>query len=91
VAIKCPEECQCDPGGSYGFKDPSLTGVPLIRLTHLRLLDIYRNDIMLLGRDSFVSLAELEVLRVWWSEQKTIEVGAFNGLTKLTSVYIYFN
>ena len=86
VAILCPEECRCDPEEYHVIcYNTLLTTVPLIRLTDVRVLAL-RHNITLFERDSFVSrgLNELEILQVGWCELRTIELGAFNGLTKLT-------
>jgi len=94
VAILCPENCQCEKAGYIVRCDgPSLTAVPLIHLTDVRVLRLDKNNITLLERDRFVSrgLTELEILIVSNCVLRTIELGAFNGLTKLTELSINVN
>jgi hypothetical protein len=91
-ATLCPEECRCDTVGHYvTCYGPSLTAVPVIRNTNVRVLELSENNITLFGRDSFVSLTELEGLFVFRCGLRTIELGAFNGLTKLTRLLIAGN
>ena len=93
VAILCPRECRCETGG-YIVKceHTSLTAVPLIHLTDVRDLWFIRNKKeMLLVKDNFVSLTELEDLIFWNSGLRKIELGTFNGLTKLTRLFIVNN
>jgi len=92
VAMLCPEECRCDTGG-YNVKcvGSSLTSVPLIHLADVRELVLSGNNITLFQRDSFASLTELEGLRVLYCGLRSIELGAFNGLTKLTELFITDN
>ena len=87
VAMFCPEECWSDPGG-YDVLciNTSLTSVSAIRLTNVRNLWLFYNNITLFGRDDFVLLTELEILTVFYSELRAIDLGAFNGLTKLTEL-----
>ena len=85
VAILCPVGCRCDIGG-YIVKceHTSLTAFPLFHLTDVRYLWFIRNKITLLAKDTFLSLTELEDLIFWKSGLRKIELGTFNGLTKLT-------
>ena len=92
VAIVCPGECRCEAGGYYVVCDEtSLTAVPLIQLPDVRGICLYKNKIRLFKNDSFVSLIELEILNVVSCGLRTIELGAFNGLTKLTGLGIWGN
>jgi len=53
-AILCPKECKCDTGGYYIIcYGPSITSVPLIHLTDVRVLGLYENKITLFERDFF--------------------------------------
>ena len=70
---------------------PSLTAVALIRLTDVRDLTFYDNNNMFFERDILVSLTELKILELLGCDLRTIELGAFNGLTKLTELSIYDN
>ena len=92
VTILCPEECRCGTGGyrvdCYG---PSLNSVSLNHPTNIRVLKLNYNNVTLFKRDSFVSLIELEGLHEEWCGLRTIYLGAFNGLTKLTKLYVKFN
>jgi len=93
VAILCPEECLCETGG-YIIKceHTSLTAVPLIHLTDVRELWFIKNKKkMLLVKDNFVSLTELEGLILWNSGLREIELGTFNGLINLTRLFIWDN
>ena len=94
VAILCPEECTCDPEEYHVMcYNTSLTTVPLICLTDIRVPGLHHNNITLFERDSFVprGLTELEILQVGWCELRTIELGAINGLTKLTELSLWRN
>jgi hypothetical protein len=91
VAILCPEECQCDIAGYYvtclGY---SLNNIPLILPTNAQELLLYSKSTTSLEKDSFISrgLTELEKLNVRSLALETIELGALNGLTKLTHLAI---
>ena len=50
-----------------------------------------KNNITFLERDSFVLLTELQNLHLWRCGLRTIKIGAFYGLTKLTHLYIVNN
>jgi len=92
VAMLCSEECLCETvGRNVQCEDTSLTAVPLIHLTVVQGLWLTKIKIMLLAKDSFVSLTELEKLYVHSCGLRTIELGAFNGLTKLTRLTIMGN
>ena len=92
VATLCPEGCWCESRGYHvACYGPSLTAVNVIRITNVQLLVLSENNITLFGRDSFVSLTDLDFLRVNRCRLRTIELGAFNGLTKLTKLYIVGN
>jgi hypothetical protein len=93
MAKMCPEECECNIGGFYvSCEGPLLTNtVPVIGLTNARVLELVKNNITLIERDGFVSLTELEELRVWNCGLRRIELGAFNGLKKLTELFIWGN
>ena len=94
IAVRCPEECKCENGGilvtCYG---KSLTAPPLIRLTGVRKLGLIDNNITMLEKDTFVSrgLSQLEILQIKGCGMRTIELGAFNGLTELTHISIIYN
>ena len=86
-AVLCPEGCTCDTGGYHiSCYKKSLTAVPLIHLTNVRILRFERNVITLLEKNSFISLTELEELDIRYCGLRTIELGAFNGLTELTGL-----
>jgi len=92
VAMLCPEECRCDPGGNFvSCNGTSLNPIPLIHLTDVRIVLLIDNNITLLERDSFVSVAELEMLVVDRCGLRTIELGAFNWLSKLIALSIIEN
>jgi Leucine-rich repeat (LRR) protein len=94
VAILCPERCRCDTLGYYvNCEDSSLSNIPLIFPTYVGELVLYNNTITFLEKDSFISrrLTELELLFVLDCQLQTIELGAFNGLTKLTHLSMSIN
>jgi hypothetical protein len=93
MATLCPEECKCDIGGfDITCDGASLTStLPLNRLTNVRALQLYNNNITLIGNHSFVSLTELKVLGVDWCGLITIKLGAFNGLTELVGLSVNDN
>ena len=87
VSILCPEECWCDVGGYFvGCFNKLLHNIPSVYLTHVQKLVLNANNITALKNDSFISIGmtELDILLLERSRLQTIEVGAFNGLTKLT-------
>jgi Leucine-rich repeat (LRR) protein len=89
VATLCPEECSCDPGGHYiDCVGTSLTAVPLIRLTDVRELWLYKINITLFTEDSFFSLSVLEILSANSCGLRTIELGIFDGVPTLRRLYI---
>jgi hypothetical protein len=92
VSLLCPEECQC---GTVGYEvscyGPSITTVPSIRLTDLRVLWLVGNNITSIERDTFVALTGLEGLRVLNCTLRTIEVGAFNGVPELSELIMWNN
>jgi len=92
VAKLCPEGCRCDIGGyDVDCDNSSITSVPIINLRDVRLLSISENNMSFFERDSFVSLTHLETLVARNCGLRTIKLGAFNGLTKLTGLYIGHN
>jgi hypothetical protein len=93
-AAPCPEHCLCYPGQYVVIcKGPSSTAVPSVRLTHVRALYISYVNIPFLERDSFVftGLTELDCLWIFGCGLKTMDVGAFNSLTKLTNLSLSLN
>ena len=92
VATLCPGGCRCDIGGyDVDCDNTSITSVPIIHLTDVRLLSISENNILVFERDSFVSLTHLETLVAQNCGLTTIELGAFNGLIQLIGLYIRHN
>ena len=92
VAMLCPEKCQCDTGGYHvTCKFLSVNPVPLIHLKNVQVLRLSNNEIKLLEKESFVSMTELLLLDVIWCGLITINLGAFNGLTKLTELSMQGN
>jgi hypothetical protein len=94
AAILCPEGCECDPGKYYvTCYESSLNNIPLIFPTNVRQLRLHYNNITSLGKDSFISkgLIELEELTAIFCGLEIIEMGAFNGLTKLTALIMSHN
>jgi len=92
VAMLCPEECRCDPGG-YRIRcnGSSISVVSLIHLTDVQRLYLFNNNLTCFEEDSFVSLTELDILFVDGCGLRTIELGAFNGLTNLRELFIVNN
>jgi hypothetical protein len=92
VAILCPEECRCETGGYYVVCDETpITAVPIIQLPDVRGICLYYNKISLLHNNSFVSVTELEILDIVSCGLRTVELGAFNGLSKLRRLIIQGN
>jgi hypothetical protein len=92
--IMCPGECRC---GEVGFdvncSDSGLSKIPPILPTNVRVLLLDGNSLTFFEKDSFVSkgLVELEVLNADFCNIRKIELGAFNGLTKLTHLSMQGN
>jgi hypothetical protein len=93
-AIQCPEECRCEAGGIYVHcLDSGLNIIPSILPTNVRILVLDGNSITYFENDSFVSrgLVELEILKADFCQIRTIQFGAFNGLTKLKNLSLWKN
>jgi len=89
VAILCPEGCRCHREGYRVLcEEPSLKDINLFHPTVFREILLYDYNITLLEKNSFVSLSELEWLGLERCGIRTIELGAFNGLTMLMDLYI---
>jgi Leucine-rich repeat (LRR) protein len=89
VAILCPEGCRCHREGYRVIcHESSLKDINLIHLRVFREILLFDYNITLLKKDSFVILPELEGLGLEWCGIRTIELGAFNGLTALTELSI---
>ena len=69
----------------------SLTTLPFINFTSVRVLSLEGNNINLLENDSFVSLTELYYLSLSQCRLRTIDLKGFNGLTKLTHLFLEDN
>jgi len=94
VAKQCPEECRCNAGGYYvDCSRSSLKEIPLILPTQVRGLLLDNNSVTVLESDSFVArgLTELENLQADFCQIGTIELRAFNGLTKLIYLSMWGN
>ena len=94
VSETCPKECHCDNGSFYiPCTAPYLTSLPLIRMTGIRKLGLFHCNITLLEKESFVSrgLTQLDGFFVFRLGLRTIEVGAFNGLTALIHLHLIGN
>jgi hypothetical protein len=86
VTIQCPEECECSEEGYIIWcLFPALHNVSFNVPTSARILGIFGNNETYLENDSFFSkgLVELYLLYADYCKIRKIEVGAFNGLTKL--------
>jgi len=84
--IVCPQECKCETEGHFvDCSDSGLNNIPSNLPTHVRTLTLDKNSITYFENDSFVSrrLVELEILYADNCKLRKIELGAFNGLTKL--------
>ena len=94
VAVPCPVECNCRDGGIViKCFAQSLTAPPLIHFPDVRNLALSYSNITLLEKDSFFSrgLTELEELEMSKCGLRKIDLGAFNGLTRLINLYIFLN
>jgi hypothetical protein len=94
VAKHCPDECRCNAGGYYVDCSSSyLKQIPLTLPTHVRGLVLNNNSVTLVEKDSFVSrgLNEVENLQADFCQIRTIELGAFNGLTNLIYLSMWGN
>jgi Leucine-rich repeat (LRR) protein len=93
-AIVCPEECRCQQEGfNLNCSDSALNIIPSILPTHARTLVLNGNNITYFANRSFVSrgLVDLHLLKADFCELRKIELGAFNGLTKLTFLSVQNN
>jgi len=94
VAEPCPKECKCGTEGVEIFcYNSSLTAIPLIRFPNVRNLRLHNSNITLLEKDSFLprGLSQLGILFIDNCGLRTIELGAFNGLPKLTKLSMQNN
>jgi Leucine-rich repeat (LRR) protein len=94
LATQCPEECICGPDGYYvNCSASSLNSIPSNLPTAVRNLILNNITLTYFQNDSFVSkgLVELEVLYADFCKLIKIELGAFNGLTKLTQLTLRGN
>jgi Leucine-rich repeat (LRR) protein len=85
-AIICPEECWCDEDKYIvNCLDSGLNSIPLNLTKHVRALVLNGNNITYFENDTFVSrgLVELQMIAADFCNISKIELGAFNGLTKL--------
>ena len=86
MAEQCSDECRCDPERyNVDSSSPSLAKTSFTFLKYLRNLKIYNQYIPFLENDTFLSeaLTDLEEISVQFSQLRTIELGALNGLTNL--------
>jgi len=94
VTILCPEECRCTEEGYFvNCSYSRLNGIPSILPKHVRQLVLDGNNIPFFEKDTFDSkgLDELESFGANFCNIKKIEVGAFNGLPKLTHLSMQSN
>jgi Leucine-rich repeat (LRR) protein len=92
--IDCPEKCRCDDLGiAIKCSDSGLNDIPSILPTQVRILVINGNNITIFENDTFVSkgLIDLEVLEADFCRIRKIDLGAFNGITKLTHLSVQGN
>jgi Leucine-rich repeat (LRR) protein len=92
--IVCPEGCSCDEAGfKVNCYYSGLNRIPSNFPTHVRTLVLDGNNITFFENDSFVSrgLVELEFLMAGFCNVRTIELGAFNGLTLLITLSLESN
>jgi Leucine-rich repeat (LRR) protein len=85
MVVLCPEECWCELGEYVDCSDLSLNNIPLIFPRNFFSLALDDNNITSLQKDIFISrgLTELGELSMEYCGLETIELGAFNGFTKL--------
>jgi hypothetical protein len=84
--IVCPEECRCDKEGDYvDCSHSQLNNIPSKFPKHARHLHLIGNNITYFQNGTFVSrgLVNLGILKADYCNLRKIELGAFNGLTKL--------
>jgi hypothetical protein len=94
VVVQCPEGCRCKLEGYYvNCSDSGLNSIPSTLPTHEILLVLNGNNITFFENDSFVSrgLVELLAIQADFCEVRKVDLGAFNGLTKLTNLSIEGN
>jgi len=94
VAVLCPEKCRCgEEGYLVNCSHSGLNSIPSILPKHVRILSLDGNKIPFFAKDNFLSkrLVQLEFIIAGACKIKKIEVGAFNGLPKLTYLSINSN
>jgi Leucine-rich repeat (LRR) protein len=84
--LLCPEECRCEKEGYLAnCSDSGLNSIPSYLPTYARNLMLNGNNVISFENGTFVSrgLVELEIILANLCKLRKIELGAFNGLTKL--------
>jgi hypothetical protein len=92
--LVCPKECKCQREGIFVYcSDSGLNSFPSNLPTHVRHLYLNGYNITYFEKGTFISrgLVELEMLLAKFSKLRKIELGAFNGLTKLIYLSISNN
>jgi len=90
----CPEECSCEREGYIvNCSDSRLNSIPSILPTHAQTLVLDGNNISFFENDSFISrgMGELLIINADFCKIRKIQLGAFNGLRKLTRLSIQGN
>jgi hypothetical protein len=92
VAILCPEGRNCGFAGyAVSCFNKTFNALLSIHFTHVQALLLVEKNITCLVKDSFVSLTEKLDLSGIGCGLRTIELGAYNGLTELAILLLKNN
>ena len=94
VVVICPEECSCEREGYIvDCSDSALNSIPSNLNRRAQTLVLDGNNISFFENDSFISrgMGELLIINADFCKIRKIQLGAFNGLRKLTRLSIQGN
>lgn len=88
--ITCPSDCQCN-GRTVDCTGDNLSDIPTGIITVVKTLNLKKNKITQLSRNSFAKFKLLRQLNLGFNQLSEIEDGDFNGLLNLRTLDLSFN